>query len=441
MTFTNKSIYEYCIYIYMLYNDLLKNDAVKNWLVEISEDEGTRRLYSYHLQYYTKFLHMTPEEIIAEAEEEMVARVKIRESKLNRHLNEYKESMRKQFAPKTVKSRMTAVRSFYMYHGIPLPPKIKREKKARPLRENQDVPEKEDLKEVLRHCDELERCVVLIGASAGLGAQEISRLTVRDFQREYDEKTQVTMLRIRREKVDYDFVTYLNPEATRAVLEYLNHRKRESKSNNEYHRMQLEKQRVTKNSYLLIRRKVPNAYLETHDEELRRLTEDAIIEIYNALAEKAGKSTPKGQWGLIRSHNVRKYFSNTLRKAGVEQKTIDFWLGHTQNDNDTAYFHDAQKTGLKDDYMKYMSCLSLTEAYDPDKDPNFQKLKEQNKALSIVVENTAYETKTTRDELDDLRQQVATLNRVLLEKSPEMVAQRREKTRKIRERSSFPPSI
>jgi integrase len=388
------------------YEKLIENPTVKNWLVEISSEPRTRRSYAYHLLVYTKFLNMSPEELLREAEDEMFKRVKIRNSKLNEHLNSYKEYMRNKFAPKTVKSRMTAIHSFYKYHDIPLPPKMKKEKRAMPLRENQEVPEKEDLQEVLRHCDELERCIVLIGVSSGLGAQEISLLTVRDFERGYDEKTQVTALSLRREKTDYDFVTYLNPEATRAVNEYLAIRKRDTKSHNKYRTAQLEKQRLTKNSYLLIRRKIPKNYLKTHDEELRRLTEDAIMEIYNLLAEKANKSTPKGQWGLIRSHNVRKYFSNTLSEAGVEKIKIDFMLGHTQTDNDTAYFHSIAKTKLKDLYMNNMACLYLAESIDLDNDPFVQNLKAENKVVKRIVEDTSYEMKTTRSKLENAQTDV-----------------------------------
>ena len=389
------------------YKKLLENKTVGNWLKVITDRPRTRRLYAYHLLGYTRYLKMTPEELIVEAEDQMKEGVKMRESKLNQHLIDYKYMMEtSQFAPKTIKSRMTAIHSFYKYQDIPLPLKIKKEKRAMPLEENQDVPEKEDLQEVLRHCDELERCIVLLGASAGLGEQEISRLKYRDFEKGYDEETQVTTLKLRRIKSGYNFVTYLNPEATRAVLEYIALRKRDTKSHNKYRTAQLEKQRLTPNSYLLVKRKVPNAYLETHDEELRRLTEDAIIEIYNLLAEKAGKATPKGQWGFIRCHNVRKFFSNTLYRTNLEKKKIDFWLGHTQSDSDTAYFHSIAKTGLKDIYMNHMACLYLAEGVDFENDPLVIKLQEDNTFFKRVVEDTSYEMKTTRNKLEITEQKV-----------------------------------
>jgi integrase len=389
------------------YEKLLENKNVGNWLKELTDRPHTRRSYAYHLLCYLKNFNMTPEELITEAESEMKEGVKMRESKLNQHLIDYKFMMEtSQFAPKTIKSRMTAIHSFYKYHDIPLPPKIKREKRAMPLEENQEVPEKEDLQEVLRHCDELERCIVLIGASSGLAEQEISHLKVRDFERGYDKETQVTTLRLRRTKVQYNFVTYLNPEATRAVLEYLELRKRDTKSHNKYRTAQLEKQRLTKDSYLLIRRKVPKEYLETHDEELRRLTEDAIMQIYNILAEKAGKTTAKGQWGFIRCHNVRKFFSNTLYRTNLEKKKIDFWLGHTQTDSDTSYFHSIAKTGLKEEYMNNMACLYLAEGVDLENDPMVKNLKQENEVINRIVENTKFEMKTTRNKLETTEQKV-----------------------------------
>jgi hypothetical protein len=57
-----------------------------------------------------------------------------------------------------------------------------------------------------------------------VGAQEIKNLTINDFENGYNEKTGVTTLKLRREKVGYDFVTFLSPEARKAVLIYLDSR-------------------------------------------------------------------------------------------------------------------------------------------------------------------------------------------------------------------------
>src|SRR5664279_324892 len=98
----------------MLYKDLEKDSIIKDWLNSISNKEGTRRLYIFAMQYYTEFLKMTPEEILTEAEQDVMDRVLPRLSKMRRHLLDYKEHLQNQdIAPLTVKSRMTGVYGFY----------------------------------------------------------------------------------------------------------------------------------------------------------------------------------------------------------------------------------------------------------------------------------------------------------------------------------------
>ncbi len=69
----------------------------------------------------------------------------------------------------------------------------------------------------------------------------------------------------------------------------------------------MEKQHVTTNTgYLFITRNVPDEYLklkkEKEKEELRKLTDKAIIVLYQRLNEEAQKSSTHGEYNLIRSH-------------------------------------------------------------------------------------------------------------------------------------------
>ena len=403
----------------MLYPELEKDQTIKDWLTSVSKRAGTRRLYIFAMQYYTEFTKMTPEELLREAEADIDNGVRPRESRLKRHLYDYKEKLDKlvdseELAPLTAKSRMANVLSFYKKNDIPLPSMPKNETKPKPLLQHKDIPEKKDIQEILKHCDELERAVVLIGVSSGLAVKEISNLRVRDFRKGHDKKTGVTVLELRREKENFDFVTYLSPEASNAVLAYLQLRERIPKveldgntKSGKRQKMRLEKQKIySNNDYLLIRRKVPDAFLTAHKEKLRQLTETGISDIYRQLSEKAHKTTPKGCWGLIRSHNMRKYFKSTLQNKEVDSFIVEFWMGHSQDDTKSAYFRADARGGLKDIYMKYMSLLTIADEYDPEKDPSFQKLKEENKALSIVVENTSYESKTAKNEAENAKNEV-----------------------------------
>lgn len=124
---------------------------------------------------------------------------------------------------------MTRVFSFYTKKDIALPSLPNNETKPRPLLKHKDIPTKEDLQVVLNHADELEKAIILIGVSSGLSAHEISNLTVGDFKKGYAPITGVTVLKLRRDNVWADFVTFLSPEASKAILNYLETREKQPK--------------------------------------------------------------------------------------------------------------------------------------------------------------------------------------------------------------------
>ena len=111
------------------------------------------------------------------------------------------------------------------------------------MKKHKEIPTKEDLQEVLKVCDTMEKAILLVGASSGLSANEIINLKVKDFNRGYDPKTGITTLDLRRGKVDFDFITFLSPEASKAVQEYLTYRARTEKTGELRKLNQLEKQK------------------------------------------------------------------------------------------------------------------------------------------------------------------------------------------------------
>ena len=66
--------------------------------------------------------------------------------------------------------------------------------------------------------------MVLTGVSSGLAVNEISNLTMKGFMDGYDKETEITTLHLIRDKVGYEFYTFLTPEASRAVWAYLEYR-------------------------------------------------------------------------------------------------------------------------------------------------------------------------------------------------------------------------
>jgi integrase len=388
----------------MLFGDLEKDLVIQDWLDSTTKKPNTRRLYLFSMQYYTEFLKMTPEDILLEAEADIRNGVLPRQSKIKRHLLDYKTYLYKQdLAPLTIKTRMTGVYSFYRKNDITLPSLPNNESKPRPLKQHKDIPTKEDLQTVLKHCDELERALILIGVSGGLGSQEICNLTVGDFNKGYDPVTEITTLKLRREKVDYDFVTFLTPEASRAVLTYLESREKKPVRNTKRKQDKYLKQKIyDKSNFLLIGRRIPQEYLKKKDENLRKLDDGAVVSIYQEISEASQKTTPSGVWSLIRSHNMRKYFSSVLLNNGADSQMVNFFMGHTLNETQSAYFIASAEGGLKETYMKLVPFLTIQKDADVSESPEYQRIKQENQILQAETARHVVE----RSELQELRAEI-----------------------------------
>lgn len=73
------------------------------------------------------------------------------------------------------------------------------------------------------------------------------------------------------------------------------------------------KQKICSDSdYLFCIRKVPNKFLKTKNEKLRKLGVAGLMSIYRDLSKKILKSTGKGEFNLIRPRTMGKCFESIL---------------------------------------------------------------------------------------------------------------------------------
>jgi len=243
---------------------------------------------------------------------------------------------------------------------------------------------------------------VLVGESSGLAAAEICNLRISDFKKGKDAVTGITTLRLRREKVGFNFVTFLTPEATTAVQEYLDFRERPHDTNSTRSATALEKQKVHRDSdHLFIIRAVPDSYITSHNDDLRKLDTQSLIKLYTRLSEQAGKSTPNGQWNLIRSHNLRKFYNSTMLNAGADSFFVEFTMGHTLDETRAAYFR-ASPEKLKEIYKNYVAFLTIQKDLDISISPEYQAIRRENEILRSEVERQI----VTREELQELCKQM-----------------------------------
>ncbi len=149
-----------------------------------------------------------------------------------------------------------------------------------PLEKNFRIPEKEDLQAVLKVADPLEKAIVLTEVSNRLAANELCDLKVEDFKRGFDPNSGIVTLKLRRKKVSFDFVTFLTPEAAQAIEDYLSFRNRKAETGRPRKKNVIEKQNVfNDNDFLFIRRQVPEEYLKTYDDKLRKFDTKSLIKI------------------------------------------------------------------------------------------------------------------------------------------------------------------
>lgn len=384
----------------MKFPELRNDPIIIEWLDSISPKKSTEYNYIRAMVIYTEYAGKSPKELIAEAEKEIKAGLLPRERTVKRDLIGFRRCLQgKKLSPLSVKSYMTRITNFYKAFDIEIPKIPKSERKAQPLPENHEIPTKEELQEVLKVCDLIEKAIVLVGASSGLSAQEIVNLKVKDFTKGYDPVTEVTTLKLRREKVGFDFITFLSPEASRAVNEFIEYRNREIKSSDKHRINQVKKQNVTnENGYLFIGRLIPPEFLKTNNEELRKIEVRSLLKIYRTISEKARKNTPKGDWNLIRSHNMRKYFNSAMLNAGADSFHVEFFMGHTLDDTKAAYFR-ANPEKLRELYLKYVPFLTIQKEADISESPEYQRIKQENRILQAETARHVVE----RSELQDIR--------------------------------------
>ena len=352
--------------------ELREDEDVQLWLSGAELRESTIPGYMVGLRYFCGYTGKTPRQLIEEAEEELS--MPMRRRKIKVYLGGFKDWMNekslkekgKEMAPKTTHRYTAAVRSFYTFFEIDLP-KGGRKREAKSLVENNRRLTKDMVRQALKYCSIRDKAIVLSMLSSGLDDSGVRNLKIRDFEDGYDQETEITTLQIRRQKTDIDFLTFLSPEASRAIFDYLEWRNRKpnlKKYRGEHKKTVMdahEKRRVReKSGYLFINNFVPRQYLDNLDEETRKIELNGLLSTFRYIAHRSGLDIDKetGQWQVFRGHNLRKLFYTQLRNEGIDTFTIEFWMGHKIPEERAAYF-EAIPEKLRDIYIRYKHVLEI----------------------------------------------------------------------------------
>jgi len=404
----------------MKFNEL-KNDPVLQELFRMRGLKAQRTLEGYISAFvlFTEFTSLSPSKLLHIAQHEyddgvrphMMTHFKMIES-FREHLDGLTTTMNTPYASTSIRCYVNKIRSFFSAYYLPVPASLRSvEVRARPKKENQKLPNRELILKAIKIASIRNKAIILVGIASGLAASDICNLTVQDFRDGYDPVTEITTLSLRRQKTQIDFTTFLSPEASRAVNTYLMKREQMFKDTSD-EEMLHEALKVTPDSPLFILEKKYGRYLRSKEEFNRALTSGLIIGLYKDISNKVEDTRRPGTFRLMRSHNMRKYFSTTLRNAGVDGDVIEHMIGHTLGEVKQAYIkYDPEF--LKKVYMENYLALLIDERADASTSPEFKALKKENKELSDKNDanrSLAYQYKGRVAELEEVNEELTKSN-------------------------------
>ena len=323
------------------------HEEVRDWLRDIKggeAHESTKKMFAGSLKKYCEYRGLTPGEILTEGEEDL--KLPREHKQVKKHLLDFRDYLKEGGRGKSsVAHYISAINSFFASHEVLLSKlsngsiEVEWEKK--------DF-DRARVKELVNVCPPRERALFLTMFQSGLAANEVSNLRINDLSEVRDG---LTVLRLKREKNNYRFITFLGRDARGAIDNYLKIRN-EGNLITSRPRISKEAKVKTENDFLFITR-------DSHSKTWNKIDTDHVSKYMMQMCKKLGwyhgeKRNP------YRPHALRASFATLLLNNAVPKNAIDFMLGHRQTATDGAYFKTHTETLIKH-YKASEHLLSISE--------------------------------------------------------------------------------
>lgn len=356
-----------------------------DYIKEITKTKAdrTKITYTTALQQYSEYNNMSLDELLTEAEDTEDASLRKSKRLLKRRIENYRDSFLekkykitnaniwREYKPRTINAKVSAVKSFYRYYDITLPyvEKLKISDKEK----IEDQVTQEELTFVINNLSNIQHLAAITGmSSSGISCNDFSDLTQEGFviatseYHNYDDINDVVpyLLKLNtpiiptwnyvRSKTGVEAITFQSPESVNYLLQYLNSL---SSLNNK--------------------------------DKLYGYKRSSLVSMYNRLSKRFNMGKTTTGRNKFHAHAMRAYFGTQLLASDIDSLLREFMLAHAVPETTAAYY-SAQPRKLKQKYIRALDNLSTVPVKVTDiKSPDYIKLEEENKNLKSNIESYA----------------------------------------------------
>lgn len=330
---------------------------IRRWFTIRSLSESTAQTYLSYISQWLNFTGLTLFSIYDIAQKEQFEQVPLNQRKLTQHILDYKyEIDNSEYAQTTKNIKMNVIYSFCRAFEFEIP-KI-RLKKAVCESKNYEKPlTKQEILLLMNNNSLREKAFVVLQATSGMSSKEARNISIyqlltainNELNTEYQTVEELFQnkekilqrkayeIKLVRSKVNYRYITFINNECMKHLLNYIDFRRKQS--NNKQLSNDL-------NAPLFITNKGTP------------MNSKAVTAMYREMGKKVGFTSVENTYRFWRSHNVRKYFYNIVEDC-VGSEYADEWLGHVPSKVTMAYAR--REFRMKQAYMKCLPYLALEE--------------------------------------------------------------------------------
>ena len=304
----------------------------------------TKQSYLNAMNCYVNFHNKSFKDLLIEAEQEEEKSIRWKNRKIKDYLINFRLFLQEKYLASTAKVYFQRIITLYTHFEIEihkLPPISHKSGNFSEPITFEDLPTKNIIKNALKLSNPLMRAIILFMSSSGCARRETLNLTVKDFidatweyhnECEIDKVVKclknknniVPIFRIRRQKTNKFYFTFCSPEASSAIINYLD----------SINIIDLESKLFDINLYYL------NKYFMDINEKL-----------------KLGKAGP---YNRFRSHMLRKFHASQLYNSSnvLSLEEIDALQGRSKNNTHSSYFMENPNI-LKEKYIEALSAIEI----------------------------------------------------------------------------------